>query len=175
MKKNVIISIIMPCLNSANYIGEAIDSILKQSFSNLELIVVDSGSTDGTLDIIKKYTIGDSRVVVKHLNEKSMGVQYNIGLNLAKGEYIGFVESDDYISSDMYETLHNAITSSDVDYVKSNYSMFIDLPDQRLYGCHALGVHDVGERWASKPQRPPALLPRHVRRRPAHLRRPAMP
>ena len=130
------ISIIMPCLNSSKHIAEAVDIVLAQSFTDFELIVVDSGSTDGTLDILNRCKAKDARVQVLHSEKKSMGAQYNMGLDAAQGEFIGFVESDDYIAPDMFDVLHRAISGNDIDYVKSNFDMFVDLPDQRLFYAH---------------------------------------
>ena len=136
MKNNTPISIIMPCLNSAGYICEAMDSILAQTYAAIELIVVDGGSVDGTLEVLKSRSACDARIRVLHSEKKSMGAQYNLGLDSVQGEFIGFVESDDFIAPDMYEVLYESISGSDLDYVKSNFDMFIDLPDQRLFYAH---------------------------------------
>lgn len=130
------ISIIMPCLNSAKYIAEAVNSILEQTFTDFELIVVDSGSTDGTLSILNGYGSRDKRVRLLNCSKKSMGAQYNLGLEYARGEYVGFVESDDYIDSKTYETFVNAFVEHTTDYVKANFDMFVDLPDNRLGFTH---------------------------------------
>jgi glycosyltransferase involved in cell wall biosynthesis len=128
------VSVIMPCLNSARYIREALDSVVKQSLRNIELLVVDAGSTDGTAEILNEYAGKDPRVRILQSDKKSMGRQYNLGMDAAKGEYIGFVESDDYIAPDMYESLYNAAAASrDVDYVKANYDMFVDFPEERIF------------------------------------------
>lgn len=132
------ISIIMPCLNAAKFIAEAIDSILAQTFDDFQLIIVDSGSVDNTLSIIKSYIEKDNRVSILSCDKKSMGAQYNLGLNNACGEYIGFVESDDYIDSRTYETLYGTFLRYDVDYVKANFDLFVDLPDQRLFFAYGL-------------------------------------
>ena len=76
MNNKTAISIIMPCLNSVKHIAEAVDSVLAQSFTGFELIAVDGGSTDGTLDILTSYAAGDARVQVLHSEKKSMGAQF---------------------------------------------------------------------------------------------------
>ena len=136
MNTNPIISIIMPCLNSARYIEEALDSILGQSFADFELIVVDGGSVDGTLSILNHYAASDARIRILHSHMRSAGAQYNIGLTAARGKFVGFVESDDFITPDMYGVLHKTILGSEIDYVKSNFDMFVDLLDQRLFYSH---------------------------------------
>ncbi|MDR2133396.1 MAG: glycosyltransferase [Clostridiales Family XIII bacterium] len=126
------VSIIIPCLNSVKYIRETMESVVNQTLKEIEIIVVDAGSTDGTLDILNEYARADSRVRLLHSEKKSMGYQYNIGMDAALGEYIGFVETDDYTELVMYEYLYEAITESNVDYAKARFNMFVDLPDERL-------------------------------------------
>lgn len=143
------ISIIMPCLNSIKYIGEALYSVRMQTFGDLELIVVDAGSTDGTLELLQEYASLDPRIHILHSDVRSMGYQYNMGLDAAQGRYIGFVESDDYIAIDMFETLHKAMVEHDPDYVKSNFDMFADFADLRVflpYGPVAANCEDVYDR-----------------------------
>ena len=91
------ISIIIPVLNGAAYIRECLDSITEQTFSDIEIIPVDGGSTDGTVEIIEEYVTKDTRIKLLHSKKRSMGYQYNLGISAAKGRYIGFCESDDYV------------------------------------------------------------------------------
>jgi hypothetical protein len=99
---------------------------------DIEIIVVDAGSTDGTLEILNEYAQADPRVRLLHSDKKSHGYQCNAGMDAASGEYIGFVETDDYIKEGMYRTLYDAIRRYDLDYVKARYDMFVDLPGERL-------------------------------------------
>jgi glycosyltransferase involved in cell wall biosynthesis len=112
------ITILMPSLNVAKYIGQCMDSVVNQTYHNLEIIVIDAGSTDGTLEILEKYAQSDSRIKIIHSDKKSYGYQMNIGLRKATGDYIGIVETDDYIVPDMYETLLKTAMEYDADYVK---------------------------------------------------------
>jgi glycosyltransferase involved in cell wall biosynthesis len=123
----------MPCLNSAKHIEEAVAGILSQTFSDFELIVVDSGSADGTPGILEKYAANDGRVRVLSCAQRSMGAQYNLGLEKAQGEYAGFVESDDRIDPKMYEVLFDSARENKADYAKANFDMFMDTPDERLF------------------------------------------
>jgi glycosyltransferase involved in cell wall biosynthesis len=115
------ISVIVPSLNVAPYIQQCLDSIKNQTFQDLEIICVDAGSTDGTLEIIEENAASDRRIVVLHSDKKSYGYQVNIGMEHASGRYIGIVDSDDYIEPDMYNQLFSIMESSDYDYVKCNY------------------------------------------------------
>jgi glycosyltransferase involved in cell wall biosynthesis len=124
----------MPCLNSARYIREALDSVISQSLRDIEILIVDAGSTDGTEEILNEYAQKDPRAKILHSSKKNVGHQYNLGMDAAKGEYIGFVESDDHIASDMYKCLYDvAAKAGDVDYVKANYDMFLDFPEERIF------------------------------------------
>lgn len=95
-KNNDLVSVVMPAYNCTNYIGKSIESILKQTYSKLQLIVIDDGSNDDTLKVIKKYAEQDSRVKV-FKNEKNSGVSAtrNRGISIAEGEWIAFLDSDD--------------------------------------------------------------------------------
>lgn len=138
--KAVSISVVMPCFNSRKYIREAIDSVLAQTFRDFEFIIVDAGSVDGTYRILEEYAITDKRIGLLQSKKRSMGAQYNMGLGAAVGEYIAFIESDDYYVPNMLAKLHETITKQQVDYVKSNFSFFADLPGERLFvNCAALG------------------------------------
>lgn len=126
------ISIIMPCLNSEKYISEAIESVLNQTLSDFEFIIVDSGSSDNTSSILEKYSLKDNRIKILQCKHKSMGAQYNLGISVAKGKYLGFVESDDFIDSYMFQTLYETIEENETDYVKSDFDYFVDLSSGRL-------------------------------------------
>jgi glycosyltransferase involved in cell wall biosynthesis len=112
------ITILMPSLNVAKYIEQCMDSVVNQTYHNLEILVIDAGSTDGTLGILERYAQSDSRIRIIHSDKKSYGYQMNIGLREAAGGYIGIVETDDYIVHDMYETLLITAREYDADYVK---------------------------------------------------------
>lgn len=100
------ISIIVPVYNTEKYIGRCIESIQNQTYTNLEIILVDDGSKDDSLTICQKYADKDSRIKVLH-TKKNSGVSNarNMGIEHSTGEYIGFIDSDDYIEKTMYETL----------------------------------------------------------------------
>lgn len=126
------VSIVTPCLNASRYIQEMLDSLVKQTLTDIEMIIVDAGSTDGTIEIIEEYKKNDKRIHLLYSDKKSMGKQYNIGIQAARGEYIAFVESDDYIDKNMYERLFALAIDNKLDYVKADFDMFIDL-DERLF------------------------------------------
>lgn len=127
------ISIIMPSLNVAPYIRECIESVIRQSFRDLEILCIDAGSTDGTEEILKQYALKDSRITLIHSSIKSYGYQVNMGISRASGRYIGIVETDDIIRKDMFERLYDAIKDTDLDFVKADYDVFFPLNGQYVF------------------------------------------
>ena len=107
------LSVIVPVYNTEEYLEECIKSILMQSFKDFELIIVNDGSTDGSSAIINKYAATDSRIVVIDTVNKGVSNARNLGLQAAKGTYVGFVDSDDTIEPDMYQKLIDSIRAAD--------------------------------------------------------------
>lgn len=107
--ENPIISIIVPIYNVEEYLPKCIDSILNQTYKELEVILVDDGSPDSCGKICDRYAKKDERVKVIHQKNGGLSAARNSGLDCANGEYIGFVDSDDYIEPEMYEKLLEAI------------------------------------------------------------------
>ena len=115
------ISVIMPSLNVGDYMEQCLSSVLSQSLKDIEVICVDAGSTDQTLDIIKKHQVNDKRIKIIHSDKKSYGHQVNLGLKEAKGIYISIVETDDYIDENMLEDLYESSQDNTIDIVKANF------------------------------------------------------
>ncbi len=105
MQNKIKVSIIMPVLNGMPYFPQAFDSVLTQSLTEIEIIVVDAGSTDGTVSYVEAAMKKDPRVKLIQSDMKSHGRQCNLGIDAAIGEYIGFCESDDFLEPSMYEDL----------------------------------------------------------------------
>lgn len=120
-----ILSVIMPSLNVGRYIAECLESVVRQTLENIEIIVVDAGSADDTLRIVMSYAAEDKRIRIVHSDKKSYGYQLNLGISKASGRYIGIVETDDYIEPNMYESLVRVALEEDADYVKGNAEMFL--------------------------------------------------
>ena len=103
------ISIIVPVYNAEKWIDRCIKSLIKQTYDDIEIILVNDGSTDTSLSVCKKYADIDKRIVVIDKKNSGVSATRNIGIEIAKGEYIQFVDSDDYIDEKMCEMLVNAI------------------------------------------------------------------
>jgi glycosyltransferase involved in cell wall biosynthesis len=117
------ISIIIPIYNTNKYLRECLNSIINQTLKNIEIICVNDGSTDDSLDIIKKY-INDNRIVIIDKKNSGYGDSMNQGLNVASGEYIGIVESDDFVDVNMFENLYKITKKGDIDIVRSNFYLY---------------------------------------------------
>ena len=102
-----LISVIVPMYNVEKYLKQCLDSILQQTYSNLEIILIDDGSTDGCYKIAEEYAKKDKRIKVLHQKNQGISIARNNGIEIASGKYIAFVDSDDYLEKDMYETLYN--------------------------------------------------------------------
>lgn len=110
-----LISIIVPVYNTQMYVNRCIDSIIGQSYKNIEIILIDDGSTDQSGSICDDYAKKHNNIRVYHQNNQGQAFARNYGLDRCKGEYIGFIDSDDYIESDMYEYLYQIITKYKAD------------------------------------------------------------
>ena len=112
---NPLISVIVPVYNVEDYLRKCLDSIVNQTYKNLEIILIDDGSTDNSGIICDEYAAKDNRIRVIHKANGGLSDARNAGLKIAKGEYIGFVDSDDYIAEDMYEFLYNFAVKNNLD------------------------------------------------------------
>lgn len=124
--KNDLISIIIPVYKVEKYLEKCIESVLKQTYTNLQIILVDDGSPDNCGKICDEYAKKDSRIEVIHKVNGGLSDARNVGISKAKGRYIGFVDSDDYIKEDMYEILLNLIKEYDADVSICNLYDVID-------------------------------------------------
>lgn len=117
-----IISVIVPVYNVEIYLNRCIDSIIKQTLTNIEIILVDDGSTDNSGKICDEFLQKDSRISVIHKKNGGLSSARNAGLNIAKGKYIGFVDSDDWIDKYYYEKLYNIAKKSKSDIVSCKFN-----------------------------------------------------
>lgn len=109
-----LISVIVPVYNVEDYLGECIDSLIHQTYKNLEIILIDDGSTDSSGGICDKYASQHSNIVVLHKENGGLSSARNAGLDIAKGYYIGFVDSDDFVHPEMYEKLEQGFSRTDI-------------------------------------------------------------
>ncbi len=115
-----LISVIVPVYKVEKYLRRCIESILNQTYTNLEIILVDDGSPDNCGAICNEYAEKDSRITVIHQENKGLSAARNSGLDICTGEYVTFIDSDDYVGNDYFSHLYNNI--SDVDYVACGFT-----------------------------------------------------
>ena len=112
------ISIVVPVYNIETYLPRCLDSILSQTYKDLEILIIDDGSTDRSGQICNNYGVKDSRVRVYHTHNHGLSAARNLGLSHVKGEYIAFVDGDDWLEPDMYEALLRRVKETGADIVE---------------------------------------------------------
>lgn len=138
---NPLISIIVPIYNVDQYLKYCIDSILNQTYKNLQIILVDDGSTDLSGDICDEYASADTRIQVIHKSNGGLVTARKAGMDCAIGEYIGFVDGDDFIEPEMFQALLAKLIKDQVDFVHSGYKIENDF----IYGVKTEEVYQVIE------------------------------
>jgi len=118
------VSVIIPIYNVEQYLRKCLGSVINQTLKDIEIICVNDGSTDGSLQILQEYEQKDDRIKIIDKANSGYGDSMNKGLDAATGEYIGIVEPDDYIDKDMYLVLHDVAIRNNVDFVKSDFYRF---------------------------------------------------
>lgn len=121
MKMEYAISIIIPVHNTAQYLKRCVESVRNQTLKNIEIILVDNLSSDGSSFICDEYANIDSRIKVLHLDEAGLSIARNAGIDIASAPYIGFIDSDDYIEPTMYEDMLNAMIQNKASMVYCNF------------------------------------------------------
>lgn len=123
------VSVIIPVYNTEAYLKRCLDSVCNQTLSDIEIICINDASTDKSLEILQEYATKDKRIKIIDFKEnKGAGAARNAGINAAQGEYIGFVDSDDYVDLDFYEKLYKSALETCAEVIKSNLS-YINNPE----------------------------------------------
>ena len=136
------LTIIVPIYNTENYLSECIDSILNQSYKDIELILINDGSTDNSSSICDEYSSKDKRIKVIHIENRGVSYARNIGLSIAKGEYITFVDSDDFVSNDIYlENIKILEQNLSIDLIQ------IPINDEKITPCTISTQKDLFDAW----------------------------
>ena len=140
--KNPLISVLVPVYNIERYIGLCLESIICQTYTNLEIIVVDDGSADHSGEICDLYAQKDSRVKVIHKKNGGLVSARKAAMRIAKGEYIGYVDGDDWIGEGFYAALMSAIQQSDSDVVVAGFSRELFGKTARILNVLSSGVYE---------------------------------
>ena len=130
-----LISVIVPCYNVEEYLPKCVESVLNQTYRNLEILLVDDGSPDRCGEICDGYATVDSRVKVIHKENGGLSDARNVALDVMKGEYVTFVDSDDYVAEDYVEYLYKLIEENGVKLSVSCYQEFKDGASVEIRTC----------------------------------------
>lgn len=127
-----LISVVVPIYNTEKYLVECVEHILKQTYQNIEIILVDDGSTDNSGEICDAFMMQDERVRVFHQENQGAAQAKNMGISVAKGQYITIVDSDDVVKENMIEILYQQVQEKSADIVIGNYYNY-DESDENFY------------------------------------------
>ena len=124
------ISILVPIYNVEKYLRECLESILAQTLKDTEIICINDGSTDSSPEILEEYRKKDSRIKIINKSNSGYGASMNMGFQFATADYIGIVESDDFVKPEMFEELYLIAQKNNADIVKSDYYDYITTSNQ---------------------------------------------
>lgn len=140
------VSVVMPVYNAEEFLQQTIDSLLSQTMKNIEIIAVDDGSTDGSLKMLEKYSEVDKRVKVYTQKNKYAGVARNKGFKHARGEYVLFLDSDDFFEPELAEEAYNIAKENDADVVMFGANCYNNETGKKWVGKHLLDVSHIPEK-----------------------------
>ncbi len=120
-QQNPLISVIVPCYNVEEYVAKCVDSLISQTYPRLEILLIDDGSTDNTLSVIEKYTKQYENVRSHHRENGGLSAARNTGIEVSKGEFIAFVDSDDWVDKEYISKLYQSLVENDADIVACGY------------------------------------------------------
>lgn len=142
---NELISIVIPVYNVEPYLNKCLESIINQTYNNLEIIIIDDGSTDNSGKICDSYAKIDQRIKVIHKSNEGQSKARNIGIEMAKGNFIGFVDSDDYIKTNMFEILFKNIKEYNADISISNIIHIKGKKRKNIESHQLIDIYDKNE------------------------------
>ena len=152
------ISVIVPVYNVEKYISECLDSILSQDLTDIEVICIDDGSTDGSLDVLRDYQMKDNRIRLFAQDNKGLGNARNVGMDNACGEYITFIDSDDYFTENAFRKVYDISKNTDADFTlfklmnfndetrRASQINYFNMPFLKKFEGNTFNYDDVGER-----------------------------
>ncbi|MDT2767085.1 glycosyltransferase [Lactococcus raffinolactis] len=140
------VSVIVPVYNQEKYLRECLDSLVAQTLKEAEFIIINDGSTDCSIDIMNEYQEKDPRFVLIDKQNEGVGKTINLGISMAKGEYIAELDSDDYVSPEMYENLYQISTRHNVDIIKSDVWNFTGSGDDLVLNQEKAAPQDYYNR-----------------------------
>ena len=140
--ENLKFSVILPVYNVAPFLEECLQSLINQSYSNLEILCVNDGSPDNSLEILQKYAALDARIKVFDRENQGSGRSRNFGIEQSSGDYLSFIDPDDWIDRDMYKKLYDFIVEKSPDVVEFFYKNYYDATGEVSSGRHVQAIAD---------------------------------
>ena len=140
-----VLSLLIPIYNVQRYLRECLDSALAQTLKDIEIICINDGSTDNSPAIIREYMEHDRRVKMIDKANSGYGDSMNHGLEMARGKYVGILESDDFMASDALEKLVSAADSNNADFAKANFDFYWSKPEERRSLHEMFKAKDCGK------------------------------
>lgn len=122
--KEYLVSVIVPAYNSEKYIRQCLDSLVQQTLESLEIVVVNDGSTDGTLDVIREYALKYTNIVLVNQENGGIAKARTAGYLACHGNYIGWTDNDDFVELDMFEKMYRTAVKENADYVYCDYDFY---------------------------------------------------
>ena len=146
--KDIVVSIIVPVYNVEKYIGRCIESLIKQTLYNIEIIIVEDESTDGSPALCDDWASKDDRIKVIHKkHNEGLGMACNSGLEVATGKYVAFVDSDDWVEPEMYETMYNSAQKHNAQMVFGGIRRVNEKGEKTtMYQAKTMAVYDTPEK-----------------------------
>lgn len=134
----ILVSVIVPVYNAEKYLNRCLESLINQTLKNIEIICINDGSTDNSLQIIKDYSNKDNRIVVIDQQNQGVSASRNQGMKIAKGEYLAFCDADDWLDLEFYEKLYRETENGTIDVVKGNTAIAYDSKIEKKGELNAL-------------------------------------
>lgn len=142
--KDSLVSVIIPVYNTGKYLEKCLDSIVNQTYKNLEIILINDGSKDNSAKICQKYAQKDDRIVFVSRENRGVSATRNEGIDLAHGDYFSFIDADDYVDLDMYEYLINLIDEKNVESI--NFEHYITYPTKEYINKSPSAAYGFADR-----------------------------
>ena len=139
------ISVIIPVFNCEKYLKDCLESVIHQSYSDLEIIIIDDGSVDGSGDICDQYAKRDSRICVIHQENRGVSASRNVGMLHISGELVSFIDADDTLDLDMYEFLHSLMIEYNAEITHCGYRHIVGNETRLVHDTHKIVVQDNEE------------------------------
>jgi|UPI000783BDC1 glycosyltransferase involved in cell wall biosynthesis len=140
-----LISVIIPVYNTEKYLQECVDSVMKQTYQNLEILLIDDGSTDTSAEICDAYERFDQRITTLHKENGGLSDARNFGIKNANGDYLCFIDSDDFISENFIEKLFESITKTHSDISFCNFVKFFPGKNKKIGNYHSKDLYENRE------------------------------